>query len=731
VAVSGLASTPFDTAVGGTQFDETIGGGSDATFWNATNATNFVSVKGYIPEKVWNESCTAATCPTGTSANLFSGSGGVSTRYATPSWQSPTLNIPGLSFPMRALPDVSLSAAGHDGYLVCLNASCQGGSFFLVAGTSASSPAFAGIMAIVDQKTGGRQGLANYVLYSMAKAEAFSSCNSSSRTVPSNPPTSACIFNDVTTGNNSVPGVTGFTAGTGFDLGTGLGSVNAAALVNAWPNQPGGFVGTTTALSTTATTPIVINHGASVPFNVGVTRTSGTATPSGAVSLIASGGSLTGQVGVAATTISGTGATANGAFTGVSNLPGGTTYNLVASYPGDGTFGASSSTAITVTVNPESSTTTLSSFTSFTNNGTPIAGTTINYGGFLDLNTVVKSSANASPPDGFPSGPITLLDNGSSIGNLALNSRAQAELINCNTPTSTTTPCLIVGSHPIQVTYGGDNGFGASTSGVVTITVNKGTPTGSATGPASAAFNAPITVSARINALGPVQPTGTVQFFEGTTSLSAPLTLTVGNPSTASTQVSLSGSGNQSFTAQYSGDSTYNAATVGPTTVAVSQPFTFTAPTISQTITAGGMATFNITLNSVGGFTGAVNFACTGATGGATCAASPNPANLSASTTSIPVTVTVSNTANARLAPHPFKALPWAFAAAVAGLLLIARKERRQALLMMFAVALILGVGSCGGKRTPPGPTIDTLTVTGTSGSATNSVGLTLTINHP
>jgi hypothetical protein len=736
-AVNGLASTPFNTAVGGTQFDETIGGGNDATFWNTANATGLISVKGYIPEKVWNESCAAATC--GANANLFSGSGGQSKIYSAPTWQMST-GIPGLNFANRALPDVSLAAAGHDGYIVCLNGSCQGGQFFIFAGTSASSPSFAGIMAIIDQKTGGRQGLANYVLYSLAKAETFNNCNSNSRSVPTTPPSNSCIFNDVTTGNNSVPGLTGFSAGPGFDLASGLGSVNAAALVNAFPNQPAGFLGTTTALSTTATTPIVITHGTSVPFTVGVTRTAGTATPSGAVSLIASGGTLTGQVGVAATTISGTGGTGNGSFAGVSNLPGGTAYSLVANYPGDGTFGASSSTGITVTVNAEGSTTTLNSFNGVTNQGIPIAGTTTTYGGFLVLSTVVKSATNASPPDGFPSGLITINDNAVSIGTLTLNGKGQAELINCTTPTSLTTPCFTVGSHPITVAYGGDNGFTASApASGITITVNKAATTGSVKAPTTAAFNTPITLTANIDAFGPIQPTGTVQFFQGNTSLGSPVTVTPGNPSTASMQATLTGSGNQTVTSQYSGDGTYNAATVGPSTVAVTQPFSFTAATSAQTITAGMTATFNVTLNGVGGFTSAVNFNCTGATGGATCSVSPNPANLSATTTSIPLTVTVSNTTNARLAPGPFKTIPWVFAAAIAGLVLGMKRrgvKRRpgQALLMVLAVALIVGVGSCGGSGTPQHipapPTVDTLTVTGTGGTATNSVNLTLTINH-
>jgi subtilisin family serine protease len=56
-----------------------------------------------------------------------------------------------------------------------LNAPYQ--DFQGVGGTSAPTPAFAGIIALVNQKTGQRQGNANYVLYPLA-AQNGSSCTS-------------------------------------------------------------------------------------------------------------------------------------------------------------------------------------------------------------------------------------------------------------------------------------------------------------------------------------------------------------------------------------------------------------------------------------------------------------------------------------------------------------------------------------------------------------------------
>jgi hypothetical protein len=227
-AVTGAAATPFGVAVGGTQFNDTA---SPSTYWNSTNSpTTQASAKGYIPEAVWNES--SFTTPGDLNNGLWAGSGGVSSIYATPSWQTgtgvPTVD-PGTSNQHhRYLPDISLTAASHDGYLVL-----QDGQMSVVSGTSASSPAMAGIMSIVNQYTGTRNGNPLPRLYALAA------------TAPS-------VFHDVTVGTNAVPcaggspdctaggpytniGATkGYSAGVGFDLATGWGSVDANALAVNW-----------------------------------------------------------------------------------------------------------------------------------------------------------------------------------------------------------------------------------------------------------------------------------------------------------------------------------------------------------------------------------------------------------------------------------------------------------------------------------------------------------------
>jgi subtilase family serine protease len=247
LAVGGVASTPFDTAVGGTEFDE---GANEQVFWSMTNALpGFTSVIGYIPEVVWSDNCdpTVQTCDNN-EYYIDASEGGISILYPKPLWQ--LLSLTGAVDPKwRDVPDVSLAAGGgeHDGHIICWSGDPSGPCTVTLnsqgavtgfhhagtsGGTSAAAPAFAGIMAIINQKYGGRQGLANYTLYQLAANEVWSNCNSSNRTNPS--VSSPCIFNDITVGNNDVPGQVGYPAQVGYDLATGLGSVNAANLVNAW-----------------------------------------------------------------------------------------------------------------------------------------------------------------------------------------------------------------------------------------------------------------------------------------------------------------------------------------------------------------------------------------------------------------------------------------------------------------------------------------------------------------
>jgi phosphodiesterase/alkaline phosphatase D-like protein len=289
LAVNGASSTPYNVAVGGTDLNWI---NSSASYWNSTNATNGSSAKGYIPEVPWNRTCVSnavddaiggtalgfdeeQTCQALLNNELdldlvtvAGGTGGVSActtpggttpatctgGYAKPLWQT------GAGVPAdgkRDVPDLSLFASGgtlNSAYPICDSdkAPCTSSNVsevFVnsVGGTSAASPAMAGIMALVNQKMGSAQGNANAAFYALAARDTRSSCDSVS--VGNG---NACNFYDITTGSIAVPCIpnspnctvhhagdavgiiNGYKSTLAYDLATGLGSVNAGNLVNNW-----------------------------------------------------------------------------------------------------------------------------------------------------------------------------------------------------------------------------------------------------------------------------------------------------------------------------------------------------------------------------------------------------------------------------------------------------------------------------------------------------------------
>ena len=246
--VNGVASTPFNVAVGGTDFNDI---GTQSTYWNQAPGTQ-ASAMSYIPEDVWNDTCTnpivfplisanpPVTDPVTSCSNLsvqqaglveVTGSSGgesnctisgntlssCSGGNTQPTWQA-NAHVPGTT---RDLPDVSLFAGdGFAGsfYVMCeMDTSAasggQGGEpctlgtapvFVGVGGTSVAVQAFAGIMALVNEQHGA-QGNASSALYALAATQSNGSCNAST------PPGASCIFNDVTLGTNSMPCAPGST----------------------------------------------------------------------------------------------------------------------------------------------------------------------------------------------------------------------------------------------------------------------------------------------------------------------------------------------------------------------------------------------------------------------------------------------------------------------------------------------------------------------------------------
>jgi subtilase family serine protease len=148
--------------------------------------------------------------------------GGYSQVFQTPSWQTALPADSSQIGAMRGVPDVSLVASAGTGPLVFASlppivSDIDQTGWYVVGGTSVSSPSWAGLVAIADQIDGGRLGLLDPGLYRLA----------------SDPGRYAADFHDVATGNTNQtdPSVGGYVAGAGWDPVTGLGTPDAARLL--------------------------------------------------------------------------------------------------------------------------------------------------------------------------------------------------------------------------------------------------------------------------------------------------------------------------------------------------------------------------------------------------------------------------------------------------------------------------------------------------------------------
>ena len=608
LAVSGLASTQYNVAVGGTQFSEN---GNDSAYWGANNNPDFSSALGYIPESVWNESCDPTVDPNFCQGSylylLLASSGGASScsnsvvvnfqinclgGYSKPSWQA------GRGIPkdgVRDVPDLSLAAAGdHDGYLMCVEGSCQTTSVnghtvlesaTVVGGTSAASPSMAGIMALVEQQNGSYVGLANYDFYKLAAKDKLSDCNSSSLTSPTQ--TNACVFHDVTVGNNSVPGQAGYAAGRGFDVATGLGTVDAANLVQNWKQAK--KLGSATSLSSFFTT---IQHGQQFPLQVAVSAAAGTGTPSGDFAL------KTDKYGAVF------GGTLNsGTFNrSVTNLPGGE-YNLTAHYGGDAMFSGSDSGPLAITVLPEDSTTSLLVYVvNLAGFVVPIYGP-LNYGQPTAIQFNVKGLSGV----GSPTGTVNIDLDGASMGTFPLDQGGGGWVQVDNLPSTG----LLPGHHRFTVTYSGDNSFNPGKPAIFGVGVRRVWPSSfvQTAGSTEVTEGAPVLLLLSVLGEGVESPTGTVQMYDNGHKLGSPITLAPNGPqgkgfAQATAKVSLK-AGDHFIRLAYAGDSNYDP--VNPNNFNARGAFVSVSPAAgagdrvqlrqsAATVNLGGSVTYTVTV---------------------------------------------------------------------------------------------------------------------------------------
>ena len=161
------------------------------------------------------------------------------------------------------------------------------------------------------------------------------------------------------------------------------------------------------------------------------------------------------------------------------------------------------------------------------------------YGQSVTFTAVVTGSG------GTPTGLVTFFDGVAPIGSASLDASGTAAI---------STATLLVGSHSITASYGGDSTFAKSSAAAVVQSISQATTTtnlSSSLNPAPVATA--ITITATVSPQYGGQPTGTVTFREGSTTIQT-AALTAGS---ASITLSALPAGAHPLTATYEGDSNF------------------------------------------------------------------------------------------------------------------------------------------------------------------------------
>jgi hypothetical protein len=498
-SINGFGDSAYNVSAGGTDFGDLYETNNYttspvSTFWNATNGTGLSSAVGYVPETTWagycsnqlfasylqaegsttfgsvytpSAICSNATAKTDGLLAVVGAAGGISTYNTIPTWQSVYgVGLNSVSTTYRNIPDVSLYASngwwGHsipfcesDTY-ACTYTNSTDAYYLGAGGTSFVAPQLAGLMALVSQKTGQRQGQADYTFYNLAAqqygtpgnpASGLTGCSGSGVT-PGQRPSSSCYFYDVsndmpslqggtitpgiyqpcvaadldcykglgtTYGVNTVPGTTpsagilGYTASPGYDDATGLGSLNIYGIVEGWNNATPTFASTTTESSSAST--VTPSGTVTLTATVVATGRGSTVSPAGSVSFLlgsTSGTSL--GTGTITPTCTGTGASTSCKGVATLTINGSAlvtgTNSIYASFPGDGANdGPSTSAAVTVKL------------------AGPPVGNLDAAEGASSLSTTVPSTDTlyvsgwvGDPTDGSPLGNVKVYIDGSPVG---------------------------------------------------------------------------------------------------------------------------------------------------------------------------------------------------------------------------------------------------------------------------------------------------------------------------
>ena len=192
--------------------------------------------------------------------------------------------------------------------------------------------------------------------------------------------------------------------------------------------------------------------------------------------------------------------------------------------------------------------------------------------------TYTVTVAAASPSGGTPTGKVVLMDGSTKLNTAKLSANGTATF---------TISTLIVGSHTLTASYVGTKSYAANTGSFVE-TVGQSTTTATvATSSVSSAYGKSVTLTATVSAIlsGAVKPTGSVTFYDGSTSLG---TVTLNAKGIASLKTSSLTVGSHKITAIYSGSTNLTGSTSNTLAQTITAKY--------ETLLASGIATSTVTV---------------------------------------------------------------------------------------------------------------------------------------
>ncbi len=357
---------------------------------------------------------------------------------------------------------------------------------------------------------------------------------------------------------------------------------------------------------------------------------------------------------------------------------------------------------------------------------TPTAGgptTSANVTLVVNKGTLTVTAANASRLFGAANPPLTATITGAVNG----------DILTATATTSATTASAI-GTYPIIPSVTGTNVAAYNVTLINgTLSVLSGTPTVTLTSNKPSTFvGDTVTFTATLSGAG-ATPTGTVEFFNGSTSLGVK-TLAAG---VATVSTSTLTAGVYNITAVYSGDTAYSTATsaIVVQTIFTSDYSIVVNPTV-LTIIRGGSGTATFTVTPIGNFHDTITFACNSLPTYATCTFAPPTLTPNGG----PVSTTLTIKTSAATTAHLDTTAPWqrtgsgVALATMIGLLFTFRRRRslpKLLLLLLLSLSALTAITGCGGSptTTPVGSYPITVSAgVSTGGSGSHSVNLTVNI---